>query len=116
VLLARKSTQRTPTPVGELEFRTGCDETARVAISGLLDVTSARPRNGGVQRKSYVLRPRHERITAHADRLLEIGLPQGALRSLAQGAAASVHMTLTATNQNGTNRISAVARHIRGVT
>jgi hypothetical protein len=96
---------------GTLTLKATCDQSSRATLRGA--ITEVFKTHGKRHTKVFQLGAVHATLNGGARGLLVMSLPAGALDALQRRAAESASFTLTATNANGTARVTAGIRALK---
>jgi hypothetical protein len=96
---------------GTLTLKATCDQASAATLRGA--ITEVFKTHGKRHTKVFQLGTVHATLNGGARGLLVMNVPAGALDALQRGAAESASFTLTATNANGTARVTAGIRALK---
>lgn len=116
VLLAkRRGKHASKQKPGTLSVTLSCDQATAVTLGGrVIKLVGKKPKHGKPGWVTTNLTRARRSVNAGAKLTLTVKLPTSAVSALGHGAKESVAFTLTATNANGTYRVSVTAGPLRG--
>ena len=109
-----KGKHRPKPSLGTLTLKLSCNQAAAGTLSGkLTERIGKKPAHGEQRAKTFSLRGTHVSLRAGVPIGLVIKLPADALTALSRGASESLTLTLTATNANGTRKVTTTVPRLR---